>query len=74
MNNVTRKEEIEEELQKLYKGREWRKEHYWAADMGITINGRYYSAKMMQREFDMAEARIEALEWVLGKGRRNDPR
>jgi len=59
--------EIRDELEKLYKGRKWREEHASAVDMGMKIDGKIYSPKMVLIEFERAEERIETLEWVLKK-------
>ena len=61
--------EIREELNKLYQGREWRKEHYWAVDQGMVIDGKLCLPKTMRIEFERVEERIETLEWVLKKRR-----
>ena len=58
-------EEIQEELEKLYKGRKWREEHYWAVDKGMVIDNQLYTPKQMLIEFERAEERIKTLEWIL---------
>jgi len=73
--------EIREELQKLYKGRKWRQKNAHLVDMGMKIDGKIYSPKMMLIEsasplrmtIRVSATRshflrsIETLEWVLAK-------
>lgn len=61
------REEIEEELRKLYKGREWREKNGFLTDMGMVVNGKFVPPRRVLVEFEKAEERIETLEWVLDR-------
>jgi len=64
-------QEIQEELNKLYKGRKWREENAHLVDMGMVVDGKPVPPKQVLIEFERAEERIETLEWVLAKKQKN---
>jgi len=60
-------QEIEDELQKLYKGRKWREKNAHFADMGMVVDGKVVPSKQVRIEFEISVRRESGKKFPVSK-------